>query len=144
MASIVVNNGLQRIGVQASQATSGAGPTYNASRHIQTMSVDDQSSAFLATDVDLDRAGGLTVTNEYDAAFDSAPTRANQTITHRMTIPVGSGNFTIRRIALHDDTAANVTTASDTLVAGIDGQSLAKTSDFTIEFTVNITYSDAS
>lgn len=144
MASIVVNNGLQRMAVQTSQATSGAGPTYNASRHVQTMAVDDQSSAFLSTDVDLNRAGGLTVTNEYDSAFDATPTRSGQTTTHIMTIPTGSGNFTIRRISLHDDAAANVTTASDTLVAGIDGQSLTKTADFSMTLTLNIAYADAS
>lgn len=140
MAALITTRGLQRLGVQASQATAGAGPTYSATRHLQTMSVDDQTSAFLASDADLDRAGTLTVTNEFDAAFDAAPTRTDQTITHLMTIPTGSGNFTIRRIAIHDDTAANVSTSSDTLVCGIDGQALAKTSDFTLAITVTLTY----
>lgn len=139
MAAIVTTRGLQRLGVQASQATSGTGPTYSATRHIQTLSVDDQSSAFLAADADLDRAGGLAVANMFDQALNT-PTRTGQVISHVTTIPTGSGNFTIRRIALHDDTAANVTTASDTLVAGIDGQALTKTADFTITFTLTLTY----
>lgn len=135
MAAIVVNQGLLRIGQQASESTN-----YNAARNIQTMSVDDQASAFQATDVDLDRAGGLTVANAFDATLDSTPTESGQTITHIMTIPTGSGNFTIKRIALHDDTAANVSTSSNTLVAGVDGQSLTKTSDFTLAITLKLTY----
>ena len=138
MAAITVNNGLQRIGCQSSQATSGSGPTYNASRQIQTMSVDDSTTAFASTHTALNTGGA--VSNEFDAAFDSTPTRSSQTITHIMTIPTGSGNFTIKRVALHDDTATNVTTSSTTLVAGIDGQSLTKTSDFTLAITVNLLY----
>lgn len=133
MAAIVVNQGLQTIGERASFVT----PTFG---RIQTISVDDQSSAFLATDQDLDRAGGLTVTNMFDQAISPDPTRSSQTISHITTIPTGSGNFTIRRIALHNDTAANVSTSSNTLVAGVDGQSLTKTSDFTITFTLKLTY----
>lgn len=140
MASIVVNNGLQRIGVQASQATSGAGPTYNAARHIQTMSWDDLNAAFAAGHDQLNDAGAIT--NAYDQALDGAPTRTNQTISHISTIPTGQGNFTIRRVALHDDTAANVTTSSTTLVSGVDGQSLTKTSDFTLATTLNHIYTN--
>lgn len=130
MSSIVVNQGLQRIGIQASQATA-----YSAVRNIQTMAVDDSASAF---------ASGTTTlgspTNEFDAVFDATPTRSSQTISHVMTIPSGSGNFTIKRVSLHDDTATNVTGASTTLVAGIDGQSITKTSDFSLAITVNLTY----
>lgn len=130
MASIITNQGLQRIGIQASQATG-----YSASRQIQTMAVDDSASSF---------ASGTTTlgspSNEFDAAFDSTPSRSNQTITHVMTIPTGSGNFTIKRVSLHDDTATNVTGSSSTLVGGVDGQSLTKTSDFSVAITMNITY----
>lgn len=135
VASIVVNNGLQRIGVQASQATSGGGPTYSASRQIQVMAFDDNASGFAAAHTNLLSAGSIA--NEFDAAFDATPTRSGQTITHITTIPTGSGNFTIRRISLHDDTATNVTTTSTTLVSGVDGQSLTKTSDFTLAATLN-------
>lgn len=135
MASLVVNNGLQRIGVQASQATSGAGPTYSAVRQIQVMAFDDNASAFAAAHTNLLSAGSIA--NEYDGAFDAAPTRTGQTITHTHTVPTGSGNFIIRRISLHDDTATNVTTSSTTLVSGVDGQSLTKTADFSLQAFLN-------
>lgn len=141
MASIVVNQGLQRIGVQSSQAT-GSPVTYNVARQIQVMSLDDQSSAFLATDLDLDRSGGLTVSNAFDQALSPAPTRTGQVITHVTTYATGVGNFTTRRLALHDDTAGNVTTSSDTLVSGVDGQSLTKTNDFTMTPTLKLTYTN--
>jgi len=137
MASIVVNNGLARIGVQASQATSGAGPTYSASRQIQVGSVDDSSVAFAAGDTALNTGGA--VATMFDQVLVT-PTRTGQVITHTWTIATGSGNFTIRRIALHDDTTANVSDSSATLVAGIDGQTLTKTSDFTLQLTVTLTY----
>jgi hypothetical protein len=133
MASLIVNQGLQRIGIQASEATS-----YNDARNIQVMAVDDATEAFLAADTKMNDGTGFT--QEFDAVFDATPTRSAQTISHVMTIPTGSGNFTIRRVSLHDDTAANVTASSLTLVGGIDGQSLTKTSDFTLAITVSITY----
>lgn len=137
MTALIVNRGLLRIGQQASESTN-----YNASRNIQTMSVDDSSNAFAAGDTALNSGGA--VTNEFDAAFDATPTESSQTISHVMTLGTADGNFTIRRIALHDDTSTNVTTSSTTLVAGIDGQSITKTSDFTMEITVTIAYSDNS
>jgi len=133
MASLIVNQGLQRIAINASQATA-----FSSSRFIQSMSVDDATGAFAAANTKLDDGAGFT--QEFDAAFDSTPTRSNQTISHVMTIPTGSGNFTIRRVALHDDTAANVTSSSTTLVGGVDNQSLTKTSDFTLAITMRITY----
>lgn len=136
MAASMMTNGLQRIGVQASQATSGAGPTYNSARHIQTMSVDDSSVAFAVGDDALNDGGA--VTNEADAATTN--TRTGQVISHAATFATGAGNFTIRRIALHDDTTGNVSASSTTLVAGVDGQSLVKTSDFALTITLTITY----
>jgi len=133
MAALVVAQGLQTIGERASFAS----PTFG---QLQTISVDDQASAFLSTDQDLDRAGGLTVSNEFDQAISPAATRSAQTVTHQTTIPTGSGNFTVKRIAIHNDTAANVTTASNTLVSGVDGQSLTKTSDFTLLITLKLAY----
>ncbi|WP_373092740.1 hypothetical protein [Zhongshania sp.] len=137
MAAKIVNRGLLRIGQQASQSTN-----YNVARYIRTMSVDDGTAAFAAAHTALNSGGAIT--NEYDQAFDATPTEASQTITHVCTIPTGQGNFTIRRIALHDDTAANVTTSSATLVAGVDGQSIGKTADFSLQITLTITYADAS
>lgn len=138
MAALIFNQGLDRVAINASQATG-----YSSSRYIRTMSVDDNSNAFAASDTSLNRGGALTVTNMFDEALDATPgAPSSRVVTHTMTIPAGSGNFTIRRIALHDDTAANTTTSSTTLVAGIDGQSLTKTSDFSMAITVTVTYSD--
>lgn len=136
MATLMTTNGLQRVGVQASQATSGGGPTYSATRHIQTMSVDDTVAAFVAGDTALG-----SPTNSFDKAFDAAPTRTTQTISHAMTLATAEGNFTLRRLALHDDTAANVTGASATVCAGIDGLTLTKNATFTLKSTFQVTYS---
>lgn len=137
MAAIIVNQGLIRLGKQAFQSTN-----YNVARYVRTMSFDDSTVAFGATDTALNSGGA--VTNEYDQAFDATPTESSQTITCACTIPTGSGNFTIKRIALHDDTTTNVTTSSTTLFGGVDGQSLTKTVDFTMTVTLTITFTDAS
>lgn len=134
MASIVVNQGLQRIGINASQATG-----YAAGRYIRSMAVDDSATAFTATTTTLG-----SPTNEADVDLDSTPSIAAQTVTHVATFGTGVANFNIKRISLHDDTAANVTGSSSTLVAGIDGQSLTKTSDFSMTITVTVAYADAS
>lgn len=130
MASLVVNRGLLRVGQQAFESTN-----YNAARNYQTMSADDSATALVA--------GATTLgspTNLFDAVFDVTPTENAQTISCVMTIPTGSGNFTIRRICEHDDTAANVTGASTTLCSGVDNQSLTKTSDFSLAFTKSFTF----
>lgn len=130
MASLVVNRGLLRIGQQAFQSTN-----YNVARYVRTMSVDDSATALVA--------GATTLgspTNQFDQAFDATPTESSQTIICVMTIPTGSGNFTIRRITEHDDTTANVTGASTTLVSGVDNQTLTKTSEFSLAFTKNFTF----
>lgn len=133
MASLIVNQGLLRIGQQASESTN-----YNAARNIQVMAVDDASEAFLAADTKMNDGTGYT--QEYDAAFDATPTESGQTITHIMTIPVGSGNFAIKRVSLHDDVAGTVSASSTSLVGGVDGQSLTKTSDFTLAITLKLLY----
>lgn len=135
--TLVVNRGLLRIGQQASESTN-----YSASRNIQVMSVDDSTVSFAAGDTALNTGGA--VSNEFDAAFDATPTESGTaTITHVMTIPTGSGNFNIKRIALHDDAAGTVSTSSTTLVAGIDDESLTKTSDFTMAITLTLVYVNA-
>lgn len=132
MASLVVNRGLLRILQQAIESTN-----YNAARNIQTMSVDDSTVAFAAGDTALNTGGA--VTNMFDDTFDSTPTESGQTVTMILTLATGEYNQTIKRIALHDDTAANVTTSSTTLVAGVDGQSLLKTTDFSLAITLKLT-----
>lgn len=95
------------------------------------------------TDNALNAAGA--VTNMFDQVFTATPTESGTaTITCGTIIGTGDGNFTIRRIAIHDDTAANVSTSSSTLFGGIDGQSLTKTTDFTITFTLTTTFTDNS
>lgn len=138
----VLANGRQRVLVQAFQATAGAGPTYNVARFIRTLSIDDQASAFADGHDQLNDRGA--VSNQFDVAFDATPSQSGSITTVVATIPSGSGNFTIRAITLHDDTVANVTTSSTTLCMAIDGQTLAKTSDFSITFTITITGSDTS
>jgi hypothetical protein len=135
MAAIIFNRGLQVIGGRASN-------TADAFAALQSISVDDSSTAFAATDTALNSGGA--VTNEADVDFDSTPTRSSQTVTHLGTFGTGVANFTIRRVAIHNAAAASVTTSSTSLVAGIDGQSLTKTSDFSMTFTMSIEYTDAS
>ena len=103
------------------------------------MAVDDSGTAFAAGTTTLG-----SPTNLFDQAFDSAPTRSGQVVTHVTTIAAGNGNFTIQRVSLHDDTVANVTGTSTTVVAGIDGLSLTKTSDFSLSITLKLTYADNS
>lgn len=134
MASLIVNRGLARIAAQSTQATTGAAG-YSATRHIQTMAWDDSIIPFAAADLALNTGGA--VTNEVDQAFTSLPTISGQTVTMTSSLATGVGNFLIRRISVHDDTAANMTTSSATLVSGIDGQSLQKTSDYVLGTTVN-------
>lgn len=140
MAAIVPSQARDRIAINASQTSS-----YDATRYFRTMTVDDQSSGFLDTDTSLDRGGALTVTNLYVSALDATPAdpSGNQ-VDHVMTVPTGSGNFTIARIALADDAAGSVDATTDTLGPAIDGQSWLKTSDFTVTPTVSLLYADAS
>ena len=138
MASLIVNQGLQRIATNASAVGTSPGSALSTARWFQTMSVDDATGAFVAANTKLNDGAGFT--QEFDALLDATPTLAGQTATHIMTIPTGSGNFTIRRVALHDDTATNVTSSSNTLACGVDNQSLTKTSDFSLTITLRITY----
>ena len=106
------------------------------------MSVDDSAVALAATDTAANSGGA--VTNFFDKVFDSTPTRTNQEISVTTTYATGEANFTIRRILQHDNTAANVTASSASLVGGIDGQSLTKTSDFTLAITQRVNFTDNS
>lgn len=126
MADLIVNRGLQMIADRAS-GVAGAGAV------IQTMSVDDRATAFAAGDTTLG-----TPTNEADVAI-AAPTRSGQTVTHVGTFDT-SVALTIRRVALHNDTSANVSGTSTSLVAGVDGQSFVKTVDFSLVLTMKMTY----
>lgn len=138
MASLIVNRGLLRIGQQASESTN-----YDAARNIQVMSVDIGATAFAVAHTKLNDSADVTETfgtTYHDQVLDATPTETGQTIVHVMTLATGSGNFTIRRIALHDNIATSVNSSSVTLVGGVDAQSLTKTADFTLQITIRLTF----
>lgn len=132
MASKIVNRGLQVTGGRLSS-------TADAFAALQSMAVDDSSTAFIASHTTL-----LSPTNLAVNAFDATPTRSAQTVTHLCTFTTAQANFTIRRISLHNAAFGSVTGASVTLYGGVDGQSITKTSDFSVTFTLRISQTDAS
>lgn len=137
MAASVTVLGLLRTGQQLSQ-TAG----YSAVRFLQCMSIDDSTVVFAQSHTTL--ATGGVVTNAFDQSFDATPTTSTDstsaTVSHITTYGTANGNFTVRRIALHDDTSTNVTTASATLHSGVDSQALAKTTDFSAAITLRLKY----
>lgn len=134
MADQVVTQGLQRIADTASQ-TSG----YSASRFIRTFSVDDSATALTAGTTN---AGSPS--NFFDQAFDATPTRSSLTVSHVTSLAAADAAFTHRRLMLHDDTVANVTGASNTIVAGIDGLSITKPSNVPFSYTFDLVYEDTT
>jgi hypothetical protein len=152
----IVNQGLQRIGINASQVggSGSIGSSQTVTRYVMAMGVDDNASNFAATDTAQNTRGALT--NSFFAMLDAFPTRANQTVSHVCTLGTAQANFTIKGIALHDNTSNqtgsggatgltnNVTASSTTLVAGIANQAITKTSSFSLAITVAITYTDNS
>jgi hypothetical protein len=132
MASIIVTRGLQITGGRLST-------TVDAFQALQSLAVDDRATGFAAGDTSLNSPANVAV-----VAFDSTPTRSGQTVTHLGTFATGAANFIIKRISLHNAAFGSVTASSTTLYGGIDGQSITKTSDFTVTFTIRITQSDAS
>lgn len=141
----VVNQGLQRIGINTAIVGGGAavGASQTVTRYLMTMAVDDNASNFAAADLALNTSRGA-VTNEFDQLLDGLATRSAQTISFTCTLATGNANFTIKGITWHDDTVANVTSSSSTLMAGIAGQSLQKTSSFSLAITGQILYTDNS
>lgn len=131
MASLIVNRGLQVIGGRASN-------TADAFAAIQSMAVDDGTSAFAAGHTALNAT--TTPSNFVAADFDATPTRSGQVVSHAVTFATTEANFAIKRISLHNAAAASVSVSSTTLVGGIDNQSLTKTSDFTLTLTVELSY----
>lgn len=131
MASLVPNQGLIRTGKQTFQSTN-----YNVARYVRVASFDDSTTALSSSTTQLG-----SPSNEFDAAFDATPTESSQTVITVTTIPTGSGNFTIKRLIEHDDTAANVTGSSTTVFGGVDAQSLTKDSSFSLAVTKNYTFS---
>lgn len=141
----VVNQGLQRtvINLACVGGGAGVGSSQTVTRYLMTMSVDDNASNFAAADLALNTSRGA-ITNEFDQLLDGLATRSAQTISFTCTLATGSANFVIKGIAWHDDTATNVTASSSTLIAGIAGQSITKTSSFSLAITGQITATDNS
>ena len=141
----VVNQGLQRTArnLAAVGGTSTVGSAQTTTRYLMTMSVDDSSTNFSAGDLSLSTSRAAP-TNEFDMFLDAFATLVGQTISFTATITTANGNFTIRGIAWHDDTPTNVTASSATLICGIAGQSLTKTSNFSLAITGNILFTDNS
>lgn len=137
MASLVMLRGRLRAGQQLYQSTN-----YSATRHVQTMSVDIGATVFATGHTKLNDSADVTesAASYFDKAFDAVPTEATATITTVCTLAVGEGNIVIKRIAQHDNTAANVNASSVSLVAGIDGQTLGKTSDFSLAITLQMAF----
>ena len=135
MAGKVVVAGLLRDVQNLSQASG-----FSSARFLQAMSVDDSTVVFASSHTTLSTGGA--VSNEFDQSFDSTPTTSTDTtsatVTHVMTIGTANGNFTIKRVALHDDTSTNTTATSTTLFGGVDSQTLAKTTDFTLAISLRV------
>lgn len=126
-----------RTGQQTFESTN-----YDAARNFQVMSVDIGTTVFAAGHTKLNDSANVTesASSYFDKVFDATPTESSQTVTCIMTMSTSEGNITIKRIAIHDNTAANVTASSTSLGAGIDGQTLGKTSDFSLAITLNMAY----
>lgn len=137
MASLVVQRGRLRAGQQMYQSTN-----YGATRHVQVMSVDIGATVFATGHTKLNDSADVTesAASYFDKAFDGVPTESVATITSVCTLATGEGNIVIKRIAQHDNTAANVSASSVSLVAGIDGQTLGKTADFSLSLTLSMAF----
>ena len=127
MAHLVVNQGLQN----------SAKETYNIAggNQVQSMAWDTGTgagNAFAAGDTALNAHNAVTVVAQaFDATF---PSLSAQTVTTQSTLATGTFNGnTIGRVSLHLAAFGSVTQSSTTLYGGIDQQSIAKTSDFSLQ-----------
>lgn len=132
MASLLTNPGLEKSGARIAGI---AGST-----HVQSMAWDNATGAggaFTATMSKLSDGGATTST----AAATTATTVGAQTIRYEATLTTAAFNGNnIGRISLHFQTAASVTTATTFLYGGIDQQTIAKTSEFSLQTLLDITY----
>lgn len=106
---------------------------------IQSMAVDNgtaASNSFLAAHTALSN-GGATINSIATQSFSSLLTSA-QTVQHFSLYGTAAANFQIGRVSLHNSAAPTLSTAS--LIGGIDQQSLTKTTDFTLQIEVDISY----
>lgn len=139
MAALVTNQGLQRCGRNTSAVGVAPLTNLNTADWLQTLSVDNSATALAAATTTCG-----SPTSFWDQSLDATPTISGQTVTHVSTIPTGQGNFTIARAILHFGTPTTVTGASATVHSGVDGQSLGKTLDFSLAFTITHLYSNVA
>lgn len=133
----MMQRGRLRAGQQMYESTN-----YDAARNVQVMSVDIGTTVFAAAHTKLNDSADVTesAASYFDKVFDGVPTESVATITTVCTLTTAEGNIVIKRIAQHDNTAANVTASSVSLVAGIDGQTLGKTADFSLALTLQMAF----
>lgn len=133
MASLLTNSGLEMSGKWIAGI---AGST-----RIQSMAWDNATGAggaFAAAHDQLLDGGATTST----AAATSATTVGSQTIRYEGTLTTAAFNGnTIGRVSLHFLAAASVTTATTALYGGVDQQTIAKTSEFSLVTLLDVTYS---
>lgn len=122
MASLIVNQGLENSGKLLAGI---AGTTF-----IAAMSWDDNTTGFNSTNTALNGNGAIA---NFVVNITSNTTVGSNTIQWEGTVTTAQLNgVTIKRIALHNAATAAVTTASNTLYGGVDAQTIAKTSDFSL------------
>jgi hypothetical protein len=133
MANLIVNQG---IGFDLDRLAAINGPP----AAVQSMAVDD-GNPFTATDTKLnDQAATQVAAVGMDASF---PSRAASVLSFQGTFATGVGNFTIKRISLHNIASGSVTLSSTTLYGGVDTQSITKTSAFSLTVKINVTGASA-
>lgn len=122
MASKIVDQGLQK----SLDATFGIG----VADPVDAMGVSDFGTLLAGT------TSIAAAVNKDVNALDSPPTRAGNVVTCVGLWGTAEANFTITTVTLHHD-GAGVNTG---VYGGIDGQSIAKTSGFSLRITTTITY----
>jgi hypothetical protein len=147
VARLIVNQGLQIIGQRGSAFPAAT----SMPEQIINMALDNgtaASNSFLATHTALSN-GGATINSIASNTFSTITTSA-QTVQHFSLFATNVANFQIGRVSLHNRSGTNastnttaVTLSTATLVGGIDQQSLTKTTDFTLQVEVDITYTSA-
>ncbi len=129
MAKVVTDQGLERTKDQLLH-TSG----WAAERYPRAISIDDSTTALAAATTTLGSPANLFDADA--AASEVSNGRGRLTV----TVPAGSGNFTIRRMVVHDDTAANVSGASATVYAGFSGHALQKDANTVLTLSIDLAY----
>lgn len=131
----VVNQGLQtllKLGFGITGATT-----------IQSLSVDNSTSNFSATDTSLS-SSRTGVTTVLGVNFNATPTISAQSVTFTATLSTSQYNGdTISGIAIHNVPGSSVTATSTSLIAGIAvNQSIAKNNTFSLQITGTMTAVD--